>query len=98
MKLVIIDIISNNYQAIKDIENIFDDNEVLALTPSSFYYLENNNILFKSFHDLISQEQFKNITLSIYEDTLNMNRKNNYFKSYFIDIAKIICLDRKSVV
>lgn len=91
MKLVILDIVSNNYQAIKDIENIFDDNEVLALTPSSFYYLENNNILFKSFHDLISQEQFKNIALAIYEDTLNINCDNKYFKGYFRNVSQVIC-------
>jgi hypothetical protein len=91
MKLVILDIVSNNYQAIKDIENIFDDNEVLALTPSSFYYLENNNILFKSFHDLISQEQFKNIASAIYDDTLNKNKKNKYFKGYFRNVAQVIC-------
>ncbi len=91
MNLVILDIVSNNYEDIRNYENIFNENEALALTPSSFYYLENKNILFKTFHDLLSTKQFKNISLAVYEDTLKMNSENKYFKSYFINISKVIC-------
>ncbi|MDN5054604.1 hypothetical protein [Aliarcobacter butzleri] len=91
MKLVILDIVSNNYGDIKKYENIFSNNEVLALTPSSFYYLENQNILFKSFHNLLSIEQFQSLTLAIYEDTLKNNYDNKYFKCYFRNVSQVIC-------
>lgn len=91
MNLVILDIVSNNYEKIKNYENILFENEILALTPSSFYYLEKRNILFKNFHDLLSTEQFKNLALSIYEDTLNNNKENKYFKGYFRNVAQVIC-------
>jgi len=91
MRLVILDIVSNSYEDIKKYENIFIENEVLALTPSSFYFLENESILFKTFHDLISIEEFKKISLAIYEDNLNHNIKNKYFKGYFRNVAQVIC-------
>jgi len=91
MNLIILDTVSNNYEEIRNYENIFIDNEVLALTPSSFYYLENENILFKNFHNLLSTEQFKNIALAIYKNTLNKNKENKYFKGYFRNIAQVIC-------
>ena len=91
MRLVILDIVSNSYEDIKKYENVFIENEVLALTPSSFYYLENKNILFKTFHDLLSTKQFRNIALVVYGDTLKKNSENKYFKSYFRNVSQVIC-------
>ena len=90
MNLVILDIIANNFDEIKKYESIFDDSDVLALTPSGIYYLEHKNIVFKFFHDLVSTEEFRNITLDIYEKTLCNNSENKYFKGYFRDVAQVI--------
>ncbi len=91
MKLIVLDIVSNNYKEIDGYLSIFKNCLVLALTPSSIYYLENRYISFRKFHDLILPEQFRNEVLEIYSDILMKNIENKYFKGFFRDIAQVIC-------
>ena len=91
MKLVILDIVSNNFEEVDKYISTFENCQVLALTPSSFYYLNKKNIEFISFHQLISTEDFRKESLSIYDDILAKNVNSKYFKGFFRDIAQYIC-------
>lgn len=91
MNLIILDIVSNNYEQLENYKNLFDDSDILSLTPSSCYYLESKNITFKNFHDLISTELFRNKALDMYKDIARKNSYNKYFEGFFRDISQYIC-------
>ena len=88
MKLVVLDLVSNNYNDIDEFLDLFNDSEVLALSPSSFYYLENNNIKYSKFHDLISTKEFRNTVLEITNDILFKN-DNKCFHGFFREVSQV---------
>lgn len=91
MNIIVLDLVSNNYNDLSEYNQMFDNANILALSPSSFYYLEKNNIKFDTFHSIITEEKFRNEVIEIYDDILIKNSKNKYFKGYFRNIAQYIC-------
>ena len=89
-RLVIIDIVSNNYEEFEKTFTPIGSDTVLALTPSSFFYLEQKRIQYLSFHDLISRENFRELLLDFYDEMFKANKENIYVKSLFREIAQSI--------
>jgi hypothetical protein len=88
MNLVIVDLVSPNFNEI-EISNLNGDNiVVLALTPSAFYFLEKYNIDYISFHDLSSTKEFQKKILNIYSNVAEKYLKDIYFDGFFRDIAQ----------
>ena len=90
MNLIILDISSSNLDDLNEISFNQNNDIILSLTPSSFYYLDLIGIEYISFHNLISIEKFQKDILKMYDNILNLNIHNYYFKGFFREVAQYI--------
>lgn len=90
MKLIILEISSNNYRALEShIKIIQNANKILSLTPSACYFLESNSIEFISFHNIVSIVDFRDKIISMYEKMFKENQDVSV-RGLFIVIAKYL--------
>ena len=87
MNLIILDLVRADLSKI-DI-SIFrkKDIKILALTPLSFFYLEENEIDFISFHTIISQEQFREEVLKLYK---KLFLERSFFSGIYREISQYL--------
>jgi hypothetical protein len=92
MNLIILDISTSNFSDVDILllKNNNNNSIILALSPSSFYLLEHNNIEYISFHDIVTTKEFQQDILNLYDSIINLNIKNNYFKGFFRDISQYV--------
>jgi hypothetical protein len=89
--LVIVDLVSNNYDEIAKYLPKFKNYHFLALTPSSAYYLEQKFISFMTFHDIVSVQQFRDKALQLYADFITQNQYSAHADAFLIEVAQQLC-------
>lgn len=89
--LVIVDLISNNYDEIKKYLHKYKNHHFLVLTPSSAYILERECINFITFHDIVSVQEFRNKILRLYTDVINCNKYLDDPDPFLIEAAQQLC-------
>lgn len=89
--LVIVDLISNNYDEINKYLHEFKNHHFLVLTPSSAYILEQACVNFITFHDIISVEEFRDKILKLYTDVINENQSLGNTDPFLIEAAQQLC-------
>lgn len=89
--LVILDLVSNNYEEIDLYLPELKSQNFLALTPSAIYCLEQHFQDFITFHDIISVEVFRDKVLTLYTDVIKANEHSKNTNIFLIELAKQLC-------
>ena len=89
MKLIILDLVTNSFDDVEQKMREDTNAQVLALTPSAFYYLESREIKYISFHKIISTEKFRNDVLTIGFDILKQN-ESKFTRAFSREILQYV--------